>query len=301
MDRRSVAPRAIEPLASDFFGTEYECRGWTQFGCFSPIMQMHRQVTREMQYPWRFGDQAAANYQVFARLHTQLFPYTYTYAKIASTTGVPIIRPLVLLHQTDPNTFGLRHAYQFGNEFLVAPVIEPDAGGRELYLPAGNWIDFWTHERHAGGHNIFWKNDDRTKMPLFVRDGAVIPMLLTTPDTLCDGNYVNNPKITSPDDGLLFQIAPAGSTGFVVFDGTEIQCNAGQGATTVAINSTARSIALRVLAAAPAKVARDGKELKQFASQQEFDSATDGWHFDPAGVVVSIKFQHPGGQTTISF
>ena len=70
---------------------------WTQFGCFSPIMQMHRQVTREMQYPWRFGDQALANYQFYARLHTRLFPYIYTYATLASTTGLPIIRPLVLM------------------------------------------------------------------------------------------------------------------------------------------------------------------------------------------------------------
>ena len=65
---------------------------WAQFGCFSPIMQMHRQVTKELQYPWRFGDEALANFRAFARLHTRLFPYIYTYAKQAATMGVPIIR-----------------------------------------------------------------------------------------------------------------------------------------------------------------------------------------------------------------
>ena len=89
---------------------------WTQFGCFSPIMQMHRQVATEMQYPWRYGQQALDNYRFYARLHTQLFPYIYTYAKRASIDGLPIIRPLVLMAQDDPNTFGLRHVYHFGNE-----------------------------------------------------------------------------------------------------------------------------------------------------------------------------------------
>jgi alpha-D-xyloside xylohydrolase len=131
---------------------------WTQFGCFSPIMQMHRQVTTERQYPWRYGAEALQTYQFFARLHTRLFPYLYTYAKEASTSGLPIIRPLVLLHQTDGNTFGIKHTYHFGNEFLVAPMIRPNANARQVYLPAGNWVDFWTNARHTGGQTITWTN-----------------------------------------------------------------------------------------------------------------------------------------------
>src|SRR5712664_3929699 len=64
---------------------------WAQFGCFSPLMQMHRQVAQELQYPWRYGDEALNNFRFFAQLHTRLFPYIYTYARQASTTGLPII------------------------------------------------------------------------------------------------------------------------------------------------------------------------------------------------------------------
>ena len=88
---------------------------WTQFGCFSPIMQMHRQVDGEnlRQYPWGYpeagettdNNRALANYQFYATLHSRLFPYLYTYAKQSSETGVPILRPLVLIHQDDPRTF----------------------------------------------------------------------------------------------------------------------------------------------------------------------------------------------------
>jgi alpha-D-xyloside xylohydrolase len=274
---------------------------WAQFGCFSPIMQMHRQVTRELQYPWRYGDQATANYQFFARMHTQLFPYIYTYAKIASATGLPILRPLVLLNQTDQNTFGIKHAYHFGNEFLVAPMIAPSANDRELYLPAGNWIDFWSNERHDGGQNFVWTNTDQTKMPLFVRDGAVVPMLLTDADTLCDSNYVNNSKILSPDSGLLFRIYPADVSGFIVHDGTDVQCVAGAVLKTVTVSSVARAVVLQVLTATPQKVTRDAMDLTQFTTEAELDSVGEGWRFDSTTGFAFVKFQHPGGKTTVIF
>src|SRR5258706_6323498 len=76
---------------------------WAQFGCFSPIMQMHRQVSRELQYPWRYGEEALGNYRFFAQLHTRLFPYVYTYAKEAGANWIALIRPLGLMNQTGPN------------------------------------------------------------------------------------------------------------------------------------------------------------------------------------------------------
>ncbi len=86
-------------------------RRWAQFGCFSPLMQMHRQVNPDdlRQYPWGYPEggknTALENYQFYSRLHIQLFPYIYTYANESSTTGLPILRPLVLLNQDDPQTF----------------------------------------------------------------------------------------------------------------------------------------------------------------------------------------------------
>jgi alpha-D-xyloside xylohydrolase len=274
---------------------------WAQFGCFSPIMQMHRQVSREMQYPWRYGNDALNNFRFYATLHTRLFPYTYTYAKIASTTGLPIIRPLVLLNQTDANTFNVGHTYHFGNEFLAAPMITPNANTRQVYLPAGSWIDFWSNARHTGGQIIQWNNTDQSKFPLFVRDGAVIPMLLNDTDSLCDANYINNAAVKAWDNGLLFLIFPAGSSGFVVYDGTDLQCTSTVAGTTVRLDSIARSIQLQVLIATPAQVSRDGTSLSRFTSQAQFTSATGGWVAGPEPGFISIKFQHSGGVTTVQF
>jgi alpha-D-xyloside xylohydrolase len=273
---------------------------WAQFGCFSPIMQMHRQVTKELQYPWRYGQQALDNFRRYARLHTQLFPYIATYAKLAADTGLPIIRPLVLLSQTDANVFGLQHVYQFGNELLVAPIVQPNATTRQVYLPAGAWFDFWTHQRHAGGQTITWTDADPTHIPLFVRAGGVVPMLLTDVDTLCDADYVNNPAIRALDSGLLALIYPEGTSSFTLSDGADIRCAATGAATTVTVSAQPRPFTLQIHAAtSTASVRRDGAVVIEATTQAAFDAAAEGWRFDAPTQAVFVKFHHAGGTTTV--
>jgi alpha-D-xyloside xylohydrolase len=271
---------------------------WAQFGCFSPIMQMHRQVTRELQYPWRFGDQASANYQFFARLHVRLFPYIYTYAKEASTTGLPIIRPLVLLDQADHNTYGVEHAYRFGNELLVAPMLAPDATSRDVYLPAGNWLDFWSNTRHAGGQIVTWTNTNQAQLPLFVREGAIIPMLLDDVRTLCDANYVNDPHVSTTDGSWLIQVYPGGDSTFTVFDGTRAQCQGTAATGTITVSSTPRRMALRILANEPGTVLHDGAVMPR---QQGAQPGASGWQYDASAGFIEVGFAHAGGTSRIDY
>jgi alpha-glucosidase (family GH31 glycosyl hydrolase) len=273
---------------------------WTQFGCFSPIMQMHRQVIKELQYPWRYGEEALQNYQFFARLHLRLFPYIYTYAREASRSGLPMIRPLVLTHQTDANTYSLKHTYLFGNEFLVAPMITPNASARQVYLPAGNWFDFWTNEQHAGGQTITWTNQQQARMPLFVREGAIVPMLLTEVQTLCDANYVNNPSVSTPDSGLLVLVYPSATSHFTVYDETDIRCEAGGGNLTVTLSSMARPMQLQLLADETAEVKRDGVALPRLNTGAQFEAAVTGWRVDQQARQIFVKFQHAGGTTKVT-
>lgn len=271
---------------------------WVQFGCFSPIMQMHRQVTHEMQYPWRFGDQALVNYRFYTRLHVRLFPYIYTYAKLASTTGLPIIRPLVLLNQADPNTFVVKHTYCFGNEFLVAPMLTPNATTRNVYLPGGNWVNFWTSAPHIGGQTITWTNTNQAQMPLFVRQGAIVPMLLRDVSTLCDANYVNNPQVSTMDEGLLIQLYPSGVSEFTVFDGTRVSCQGAAAAGSVAVLSIPRSMALRILANEPETILRDGTIVPR---QEAPAQGTAGWNYDADTGFIEVHFAHPGGTSIIEY
>jgi alpha-D-xyloside xylohydrolase len=212
---------------------------------------------------------------------------------------MPIIRPLVLLDQTDANTFDLHHVYHFGNEILVAPIIKPNATTREVYLPAGNWLDFWTNQRHAGRQTIQWTSPNQGRFPLFARQGAIIPMLLTDAQTLCEANYVNNPQIVTPDSGLLFTIYPEAVSRFSVFDGTEIECRTGLPQTTITLSSPARRVLLQILAPTPSRVIKDGAAVPQMTTAADFEASETGWRSDSATGLTLVKFQHQGAAAHI--
>ena len=274
-------------------------------------MQMHRQVDggNLRQYPWGYpeagettdNNRALANYQFYATLHTRLFPYLYTYAKESSETGLPILRPLVLLNQDDPNTFTVDHTYHFGNELLVAPVIEADKTARTVYLPGGQWYDYWTQALHAGGQFLAWSNPDPTKLPLFVRRGAIVPMLPDGVQTLCDPNFVNNLAVTTWDGSLIFLVYPADASRFTVYDGTQVDYRSAGGVTEVTLTSVPRAITLRVLAPRPPGVQRDGADQVPRPSLAALDAADSGWFFDAASRFVLVKFSHAGGTTRVTF
>jgi len=284
---------------------------WAQYGAFTPIMQMHRGVQASdlfdtsnlEQYPWGYGATALSNYVTYAKLHSQLFPYIYTYAKEASIDGLPLIRPLALLNQTDPNLLGVQHTYYFGNELLVAPMNAATSTSRNVQLPSGNWYDYWTNAKYIGGQNLAWSNADTTKIPLFVREGSIVPMLSNVPQTLNTANYVNNPAITTMDSALQFLIYPGPApVSFDVYDGTSAQCSITNTVTTLTLSSIARPITFKIFAnSSPAGVERNGLRLPHLANQIDFNNASLGWFYDVSAKFLYIKFPHSGGNTTVSF
>jgi hypothetical protein len=132
---------------------------------------------------------------------------------------------------------------------------------------------------------------------LFVREGAVVPMLLTVVDTLCDADYVNNPAVRTLDDGLQVLIYPAGSTSFTLFDESDIRCVANDATATVTVTASARPLLLQIHMLTPASVTRDGASLPQAATPAAFDAATEAWRADVQ--MLLVKFAHSGGSSTI--
>jgi alpha-D-xyloside xylohydrolase len=145
---------------------------------------MHGDSPRE---PWLFGAEALAIVKKFAGLRYRLFPYIQSAALEARDTGMPVIRALPLVFPDDPNAALWDHEYMFGPSFLVAPVIHKmselaRAGVRgggspalPVYLPAGDWIDYWTGRPYSGPGVVAAPARLRI-MPLFVRAGAIVPM-----------------------------------------------------------------------------------------------------------------------------
>jgi len=262
---------------------------WTQFGAFSPLMQMHRQVGTGRQFPWSYGPQAESNYHFYAHLHTALFPYRYSYAKASRERGLPVIRPLVLLYPDDPNTHGINHTYLFGNELLVAVIITNQAVSRDVYLPAGGWHDFWNNAYHPGGQVITWTNADQRLFPVFVRAGSIVPMLPTNVQTLLGPEYTGHAGIPSMDAALSFRVYPGPAASFEVYDGARMTCATTGTVVSMVLTSPPRPVVIEVLAPEPHGVERDGVPLPKRANPAALASSGFGWAYDGTAQRVLIR------------
>ncbi len=104
-----------------------------------------------------------------------MLPYIYSAVEQTHRTDLPLIRALWIAWPQDAKAILIGDQYLWGDHFLVAPVLEPAATRRRVYLPAGRWWDFWSHQRAEGGANIT-REVDLFTIPLYVRAGAVVPM-----------------------------------------------------------------------------------------------------------------------------
>jgi alpha-D-xyloside xylohydrolase len=144
---------------------------WTQFGVFSSHIRYHGTSPRE---PYEHPGIADITREWFNLRYT-LIPYIKDQSEKSAQNGLPMLRALVLHDDKDPVCRHIDSEYMFGNDFLAAPIMN-DAGIRDIYLPKGNWIDFWTGEQLKGQQWLHNKLYPISKMPLFVRDGAEIPI-----------------------------------------------------------------------------------------------------------------------------
>ncbi len=104
-----------------------------------------------------------------------MLPYLYSAVRECASTGMPIMRALWLHFPDDPKAVACGDQYLWGQNVLVAPVVEKGATSRQVYLPRGAWYDFWTGERFEGGREIS-KPVDLETMPLYVRAGSILPL-----------------------------------------------------------------------------------------------------------------------------
>jgi alpha-D-xyloside xylohydrolase len=143
---------------------------WLQFGVFSSHIRAHGKQPHE---PWTYGAEVERIARIYLNLRYRLLPYIYTQAAQSARSGLPLVRPLMLEYQDDPNTARLDQEYLFGEDFLVAPVFAVD-GWSQFYLPKGHWVDFWSKEI-VEGEQWLQIQSPLEILPLWVRGGAIIP------------------------------------------------------------------------------------------------------------------------------
>lgn len=166
---------------------------WFQFGAFCPSFRSHgRTWWTRLPWGWGLNDmgpkenkenplQSEMNnkdieplVKKYDELRYQLLPYTYTLAWQARTEGLPLMRSLWLYYPTDTIARKTGDEFLWGKDLLIAPVYKKSAVSRSVYLPRGNWYDWWTMEEQAGGKFIN-RTVDLSILPIYVRTGAIIP------------------------------------------------------------------------------------------------------------------------------
>ena len=110
----------------------------------------------------------------FLQLRYRLLPYIYSLFWEASRRGIPVLRPLLYHFPDDPTTYPLHDQVLLGSHIMAAPIYHPGREHRHVYLPQGEWYDWWTGEKLAGPlHLLAYAPLER--MPIYVNAGAIIP------------------------------------------------------------------------------------------------------------------------------
>ncbi|MBO4851432.1 MAG: alpha-xylosidase [Prevotella sp.] len=150
---------------------------WTQFGTFTSHFRYHGTCKRE---PWHYPA-IAPIVKSWWKLRYRLIPYIVEQSHKACQGGWPMVQALLMRHPHDRQCWHIDDEYYFGKEFLVCPVMNSE-GRRDIYLPEGMWVNFFTGERLDGGRWHYNVACPLERMPVFVRPGAQIPLYPTDVD-----------------------------------------------------------------------------------------------------------------------
>lgn len=179
-----------------FFGGQVEDEGfrellvrWFQYGTFCPLFRLHGWRNSSLEHPessdptqggpnevWSYGERVYQILCEYLHLRERIRPYIMEQMRVASETGSPVMRPLLFDFSQDRLAVACDDQFMFGPELMVAPVLEPSAVQRSVYLPAdAAWLDAWTGETLPGGQRVDVAAP-LERIPLFLRDGAQLPI-----------------------------------------------------------------------------------------------------------------------------
>ena len=278
---------------------------WAQFSSFCTIFETAGT-------PYNYSQNYRNIYRKYAELYTRMFPYRWTYARMAHEKGYPVTRALPLVYPDDENCYSEKFQYLYGDWILVAPVVDATFS-RDVYLPEGKWYDWWDGTLYEGPATINDFPAPEDKLPLFVKAGAIIPM-----------TDVQQTWLNSTMDPMTFRVYPEGETEFtilgdtVVYYGretpytdlktTNIKCIKSEGEIQITTGEFTQSLIFEVHPGGePLSAENNGTVLQQYGSRSEWETAEEGWYFetdngaiawiktaggDPCSVNLTIKYEN---------
>ena len=148
---------------------------WLQYGVFQPVFRPHAQDNIAPE-PVFHDQQTKDIVRKFLKLRYSMLPYLYTMAYQNSTTGMPMMRPLMFSELADSSAFDIKDRYLWGDALLVAPIVEPGLKESKVTLPSGVWFNFWNGQKYTGDQTVSISVTLET-IPVFAKAGSFIPMV----------------------------------------------------------------------------------------------------------------------------
>lgn len=154
---------------------------WVQYGVFSPILRLHSTNNPyHERRPWGHDAETFRITRAALQLRHALIPYLYSMAWRTAVDGRPLILPMYYSHPEEEEAYHCANQYWYGSELVAAPFVAPrDSDTRlsrqNVWLPDGDWFDFFTGESYAGGRWVV-RYGALDEIPVFAKAGAIVPL-----------------------------------------------------------------------------------------------------------------------------
>ena len=280
-----------------------------EFGSFCSIMRTHGHDGRE---PWLYSTNAQGILRKYLKLRYKLFPYIYTSAWQGTSEGIPMMRAMALEYQDNSTAWTKQNQYFWGDWFLVAPALSENATNVSVWIPPGDWYDYFNGTKYTGPADIV-VSAALDEIPVFVKAGAIIPMgpeiryadelplneitldiypmLGATTYTLYEDDGVTRDYMLNNAYALTqYDYTNSGSVVTVTIGAADIK-NSALYTPTLPRDYYCR---LNHTASKPVQVKKGGTILTEYGSEAALRSASAGWYYDSANDIVWVKVTDGG-------
>lgn len=153
---------------------------WLQFAVFTPILRPHGSTIPSEPVYWSGKTQDIV--RKYMNLRYALLPYNYTLAWQNSSRGEPLMRPLFYAFPGDTTAVSISDQYMWGDDLMVAAIVNKGMESKKIWLPEGTWYDFHNGKSYHGEQWIDYPLSIEN-IPVFARSGSFIPMTKTVSST----------------------------------------------------------------------------------------------------------------------
>ncbi|WP_029233374.1 glycoside hydrolase family 31 protein [Butyrivibrio sp. VCB2006] len=283
---------------------------WVQQGIFQGRFSIHSASDdNTVTEPWMYRNSKELIRDLI-RLRYRFIPYLYSLEYEGSVIGAPIMRPLVYEFQEDEEVYDESFEYMFGKSLLVANVLEEGAVSKRVYLPSGcKWFDVNDNYREYEGGQTIIVSVSLGTIPMFVREGAIVPIAINQPMNLSKDHITDRIVILAPSEK---------ESSFTIYDDDGETLNykwgiykkttvtmAGTDVVNVSfdkdgdyhekVKNTVIEMIKRQKAPLNVTVEENGRlsEIPHFLSEKKFSAVDTGWFYDMTKRVALIKYKEP--------